>query len=203
VSARGGVPKKLCEGCDGPYYYVSPDETKVMYRKGLTGERQHLVIRDVASGTESVLLRHSKYNITHARVSWDERWIAFQTIISATRRQIFVAPARDWTETPESGWIAVTDGSGLDRNPTWSPDGNLLYFFSERDGFRCFWAQRLDPASKRPVGPAFEVQAFHQARRSLMAFREIIDIGFSVARDRIVFSMPEYTGNIWMARLPQ
>ena len=39
--------------------------------------------------------------------------------------------------------------------PIWSPDGNLLYFLSERDGFRCIWGQKLDPASKRPLGAPF------------------------------------------------
>jgi hypothetical protein len=126
----------------------------------------------------------------------------FQTVTSQTQRQIFVARLQNWTAAGENDWIPITDGSGLDRNSVWSPDGNLLYFLSERDGFRCFWAQRLEPASKRPLGPAFAVQHFHQARRSLMAFNEVVEIGLSVARDKIVFSMPEYTGNVWMARFP-
>jgi hypothetical protein len=50
----------------------------------------------------------------------------------------------------------------------WSPNGNLLYFVSERDGFRCIWAQRLDPGSKRPVGALFAVYHSHSPQRSLM-----------------------------------
>ncbi len=203
VSVRGGVPKKLGEPCDGPFYYVSADETKMIFRKGLSRERQHLVMRNLASGEETTVAKHSKYNLTAARVSADERWIVFQTVIGPTQRQILVAPLRNWEAPPENEWIPITDGSGLDRNAVWSPEGSLLYFLSERDGFRCFWGQRLDAATKRPVGPAFEVQPFHQARRSLMSFQEVFWIGPSVARDKIVFSMPEYTGNIWMAKLPQ
>lgn len=31
-------------------------------------------------------------------------------------------------------------------------------FFSDLEGFRCIWAQRLDPATKQPEGPAFAVR---------------------------------------------
>jgi len=49
----------------------------------------------------------------------------------------------------------------IDRYVWWSPDGNLLYFISERDGFVCLWAQRLDPATKHPQGAAFPIRHFH------------------------------------------
>ena len=38
------------------------------------------------------------------------------------------------------------------KKPFWSPDGNLLYFLSSRDGFLCLWAQWLDPSTKHPLG---------------------------------------------------
>jgi hypothetical protein len=47
------------------------------------------------------------------------------------------------------------------------PDGNALYYASERDGYRCLWVQRLDAATKRPVGEAQVLQHFHDARASL------------------------------------
>ena len=52
--------------------------------------------------------------------------------------------------------------------PRWSPDGNLLYYISEADGFRCIRARRLDPATKRPIGQPLDVYHSHSARRSLM-----------------------------------
>ena len=74
----------------------------------------------------------------------------------------------------------------------------MLYFISDRDGSRCIWAQPLDPLSKRPVGEAFEVFGVHDARRSLMRRALFGDVGLSVARDKLVFSMDEISGNIWM-----
>ena len=100
---------------------------------------------------------------------------------------------------PESECVGITD-CRLDDKPRWSPDGNVLYFVSEQDGFRCIWALRLDPATKRPLGAAFPIFHAHEARRSLM------NIGWgelqiSVARDKIVFNLSERTGNIWTMKL--
>src|SRR5262249_16266867 len=120
-------------------------------------------------------------------------------IDAATRRQIFIAPVRGDAVPGEAEWLPVTDGSGLDRNAVWSPDGSLLYFLSERDGFRCIWAQRLDHGAKRPVGAPFAVHHFHQARHSLMPAQEVSRIGLSVVRNKIIFSMAETRGNIWLA----
>jgi hypothetical protein len=85
--------------------------------------------------------------------------------------------------------------------PRWSPDGNTIYFLSGRDGFRCFWGQRLNPATKDPAGEPFAVQHFHRTRRSLRYIQDSGAIGLAVARDRIVFPLAELTGNIWLTKL--
>jgi hypothetical protein len=106
--------------------------------------------------------------------------------------------------SPDGKFLAYAsdrDGSGLDRNAVWSPDGNLLYFLSERDGFRCVWAQRLNAVTKHPVGAPFEIYHFHEAKYSLMPAQEIARIGLSVTRDKLIFSMAETKGNIWLAAL--
>ena len=89
----------------------------------------------------------------------------------------------------------------MDRYACWSPNGNLLYFLSERDGFRCIWAQHLEPATKRPSGAAFAVRHFHTSRRSLVTIGDPIATGLSVGVGKLVFSMTERTGNIWMTNL--
>ena len=102
------------------------------------------------------------------------------------------------TAAKEADWIPVTDGLQSEGDVAWSPDGNLLYFLSERDGFRCIWAQRLAPVTKQPQGEAFPVRHFHTARQSLKTIDRPDLIGLSATRDRLVFSMSELTGNIWM-----
>jgi serine/threonine protein kinase len=196
----GGMARKFCQECPGVGIMDWFDAgRKVLYKRGLTNQTK-LILHDIDSGRETLFLEHPKYSATAARFSPDGRWVSFQIVIeAATRRQIFIAPVRGSAAAGEAEWIPVTDGSGLDRNAVWSPDGNLLYFLSERDGFRCFWAQRLEPAGKRPVGAAFPVYHFHQARNSLMPAQEVGRIGLSVTRNKIIFSMAETDGNIWLA----
>jgi serine/threonine protein kinase len=134
--------------------------------------------------------------------SWDGQWLTFHVVNSENSRQIYVTPFREGRPTPRSEWVAVTDGKRLDRNPQWSPDGNLLYFMADRDGARGIYAQRLDPVTKHPVGALFEVEMFRSARRSMMQFANSGESWPAVARDKIVFPLGEMTGNIWLTRLP-
>jgi hypothetical protein len=97
-------------------------------------------------------------------------------------------------------WIAVTDGRALDDLPRWAPGGDRLYYISSRDGFLCIWSQRLDPATKKPVGPPDAAQHFHARRHSIGG----INYGatdLAVTRDSIIFNLAELRGNIWMAEL--
>jgi hypothetical protein len=75
--------------------------------------------------------------------------------------------------------------------------GGLLYYYSDRDGNMCLWAQRLDPLSRKPIGQAFPVQHFHNTRQSL---RDIprIQLGMALAKKEIILDVGDTTGNIWM-----
>jgi Tol biopolymer transport system component len=200
VSATGGVPRQVCADCDGPLYGWSSDTQKVIYRDNPPDRPGRVRARYIDSSRDDVLVEHPKYAITFPRLSADERWILFQTVITQTQRGIFVAPLRDWHAAPESSWIPITNGHTPDRMAVWSPDGNLVYFLSERDGFRCFWAQRVDATTKRPRGDPFVVQHFHQARRGFLP-DDFSGLPLSVGPDKLVFQMRERTGNIWLATI--
>ena len=92
----------------------------------------------------------------------------------------------------------MKDGSDDSNVPWWSPDGNLLYWLMNRDGFVCIWARRLDPSTKAPKGDAFAVLHLHEARRSLAGTGSG---GFSPAlsRDKLILNLPEDSSNIWLA----
>lgn len=124
----------------------------------------------------------------------------FQTVINQRQRQIFVASIHGWRAAPESSWVPLTDGRTPDRNAIWALDGTLVYFLSERDGFRCFWAQRLDAKTKRPKGEPFAIRHFHQARLSHDP-DEFAGIQLSVGSEKLVYPGRERTGNIWLAKL--
>jgi Tol biopolymer transport system component len=103
---------------------------------------------------------------------------------------IAVAPIDGPRPVPESAWIKISDEAPEDR-AGWSPDGKMLYFTSERDGHRCFYAQRVDGVSRRPVGEAFAVQHFH---RNLWYLHG----GWSTADGKIVFGLVDGRENVWM-----
>jgi Tol biopolymer transport system component len=172
----------------------SPDGTQILY---WWGEPVRYSTIDLATRQKRDVIRHPKYNIHNAQYSPDGRWLSFNIPKETGISSVFIAPLHDGVARPESEWIVVSDGSASDPKAWWSPDGNLLYFFSNRDGFICLWAQRLDAQTHRPAGVAFAVLHFHQARHPI---HDAV-FGPAILRGRMIFSLLETTGNIWMAKL--
>jgi eukaryotic-like serine/threonine-protein kinase len=134
-----------------------------------------------------------------ARLSWDGKWVTFYRNVSGGGyTQIFAAPVTD-RPASDSDLIAVTDGKTWDALPEFSPDGRTLYFQSDRDGMRCLWACRLDPATKKPVGAPFAIAHFHKAGLSLAHVRPG-QRALTIARDKIIVTAAQRTANVWLAR---
>jgi eukaryotic-like serine/threonine-protein kinase len=198
LASTGGPVQKLCEGC-GYLLNWSPSGRELLH---YWGQPIRFGLLDVLSGARRTVLQHPTYELLRGIVSPDERWIAFHVPLAQNRSSVFVAPLRQ-VPAPESDWIRVTEGSGMDNWPFWSPDGRLLYFLSHRDGFRCVWAQPLDFETKHPVGSPNSVLHIHGARRSLSNWRSSGEMGMSLTPDALVFSLLDITGNIWMAEMEQ
>jgi hypothetical protein len=137
---------------------------------------------------------HPKYSLMRPQFSPDGRWIAFHATIAPGARQIFAAPFSS-PPAPLSQWIPVTDATTAHFSPDWSPDGKMIYFFSRLDGFTCLWSQRLVAATKQPIGSPISVYHFHRVRLTL-DHPAVYRVG--VARAKLVFSLAELTGNVWM-----
>ena len=187
---------------------VPPDGSEIVYATWDVDRREHTweihSINVETPGKTTRVLHHPKYQLWPESFTPDGRWITFVAAPRASSRltQVFVAPYRGGGLIEEKDWIEITDGSSGDAWPRFSPDGNRMYFVSDRDGFHCIWTQRLDPQTKKPVpGGLREVRHFHSARLSMNIRRDLG--GLSVARDKIVFSLAERTGNIWMAELTE
>ena len=133
-----------------------------------------------------------------------ESWISFMAVslTGPPRSRLFVAPYRGRVAIDSDEWIQLTDGWRWDDKPHWSHDGKVLFFLSDRDGFRCVWKLPLDPETKQPAGKPELVRHFHSASRSPMNLGTgALEIG--VTRDRIVINLGNLTGNIWMAELEE
>lgn len=194
---NGDVPEKVCNVCGMPSGGWSTDQQKVLY----DAEAPQVVsLFDVKTRHKTELLRQKGRAFTQAGFSPDDRWIVFLAGAGPGRQQVFVIPYRGNMPVPkEKQWIAITDGLALDSQPRWSPDGNLIYFVSNKDGFRCIWARRVDPNTKRPTGEPFAIAHLHSARWSIGNIPSVGQIGLGVSRDRIVVNLGTSTGNIWIA----
>jgi Tol biopolymer transport system component len=174
----------------------SPDGKRIVYYYWGSSARYGSI--DIVTHKRVEVIHHQK-NLHMLRLLPDGNWLTFHMPILLTegRSPILIAPLRNGVAAGESEWIPVTDGAGIEATPWSSPDGSILYFLSQRDGFQCVWAQHLDPVSKRPKGTPFEVAHFHGARHKL---REA-GFGPGIAADKLVFTMSDSTGNIWMTKM--
>jgi eukaryotic-like serine/threonine-protein kinase len=183
VPASGGAPEMVCEAC-GEATDWSSDGKRII---GNTVDGRAWVL-DVASRRKTDLLRTRHWMATRA-FSPDNRWFTF---LDGTFGRAYMAPFRGEAAIDESAWIDIMDGEPA----PWSPDGKLVYTLSGRDGYLCIWAQRLDAATKKPVGAPFAVFHSHNARISLSNQTEV---SVALGQDTMLFNMGERTGNIWMA----
>ena len=198
VPSSGGEAEPLCVDCGDSYVQDwSKDNTRLLF---VTGRPAAVFVLDLRSGKKTLALQRSK-DLWQAQLSQDDRWISvLEAVADEEGTRVLVAPFRDGS-TPAAGeWIAVTTGEHWDDKPRWSPDGNLMYFTSLRDGFHCLWAQRLRPDTKQPVGAAFAVYHAHSARLS-MNNTGFLGLEMAVARDQLYINLGELSGNIWTTRL--
>ena len=196
VAAGGGAPQQVCDDC-GEVEQWSPDGTAILYVT--SDDPSGVGFLAVGASPNHRWLKHPRYGIYNPRFSPDGQWVAFNARPDRLApARVFVGRVQDSNVAAESKWVAITDDGEA---PAWSPQGGLLYFWSDRDGSPCLWAQRLDPSSRRPAGPPLNIQHFHSRG---LSWRNLY-LGapdLAVVRDRIVFNLGEHTGNVWMTELP-
>jgi eukaryotic-like serine/threonine-protein kinase len=188
VAGRTATPREFCDTCLLHSFFPDPGKAVVEYDDGL-------VRQDLTNGRRSLLLRWENSRIFDAEVSPDGRWMAVTLGEKSGRNTIYLVPLRD-APASEQDWIVVGQEDYMLDSPSWSADGNILYFLSEKDGRTCVWAQRLEPNTRKPVDPSFEV--YHEGHPGLVPrrWRKI-----ALARDRLIALMEETTGNVWLANL--
>ncbi len=148
-----GVTRIVCSNC-GEFRDWSADGTRMLVL------REHALVEISAAGAaaERMVVEGAEYDPLEAVYSPDGKWIAMVAgVRGKTKLQGVILPSRG---APPAEWIPVAEEL-YNLALHWAPDGNLLYYFSRKDDYRCLWAQRLDPVTKRPVGAAIAVEHFH------------------------------------------
>jgi eukaryotic-like serine/threonine-protein kinase len=196
VPATGGLPKKLCDKCGRPVDWLA-DRSKLLV--DFAGPKQRDIhIVDVATGQSTPLLQHPEFQLTMPRVSPDGRVLTFSEVRPGRTRRINLVPFTG-EAIPESQWSVVLDGADFDRQPVWSPSGDIIYFLSDRDGTRCVWAQRVDTSTRKAVGPPYAAHHIHQVRYYLNDVGDPAAVGLTVVNGQMYFAGFEIRSNVWMA----
>jgi Tol biopolymer transport system component/DNA-binding winged helix-turn-helix (wHTH) protein len=132
------------------------------------------------------------YSLYQPHLSPGNRWIVFEAVANSPNPEsaLYVVPASG------GPWTRITDGRHWDDKPRWSPDGRTIYFVSGPGGFFNIWGIRFDPDAGKPVGQPFQISKFDSPR--LMILRSIPFVGLSLTQNKLVVTMAEESGSIWM-----
>jgi serine/threonine protein kinase/Tol biopolymer transport system component len=194
VPAQGGSPELVCDDCGNPQAWLSP--TKILFLRNEPAPASIFEL-DTATGQKRPLLQHSEIPVYVCNLSADRRWLVFKGDLGALRTKIFAAPVPGDGPVLAESWVPVTGGDAWDDLPRWAGNGRLIYFFSDRDGFRCIWARRFDPAGQHPTGDIFAIRHFHQISPSLSNL-SLSEFELDAAPNKLVFPLAETSGDIWM-----
>jgi Tol biopolymer transport system component len=197
----GGSPRKVCDDCQ-IYGWLRSNDAVIALRRATDS----VVSVDLQSLAEVTILaapgpgvprtpdtrRPVGGRISRPDVSPDERFISF-----VTDGQAWVAPFSSSSLISRDDWQPIHKFTrNGDRTCGWSPDGRLVYFLLENDGFRCLYAMPIDPRTGRAIGEATAVAHFHRASR------EWGSTGYTTAvvKGLFVFNQVESSGNVWMLK---
>ena len=125
-------------------------------------------------------------------LSPDQNWVAI-----IHRNKLFLAPIHNSVAGPDDQWVQVTDGSDSVNTARWSPDGNLIYFVSNRDGHRCIWAQPLSPGTRRPEGQPGAVCHLHPPGPSLDHLSDEV-VTFDISTNKLTLVLGEFTSTLFL-----
>ena len=150
-----------------------------------------LLPADATSGAERrVLASDLKSNLWKARLSADQRWVAFTAPTGPGTSAIYAVPMAGGDR------VQITSGEFFDDRPRWSPDGRIVYLLSSRSGFFNVWARRFDPERGAALGEPFAVTAFNDPAQMIPP--RTVQLGMAISRDRLIIPIAAASGNIWV-----
>ena len=200
ISTAGGPARRVCSVCGFPQGFSSDGKwflTENSYRS--TG-RDRIGLVELATGKAREVASDPDHSLWNPYYSWDDKWMTFLMETGPNRYRIYITPVDNLIPAGPERWIQLTNGDYQDNKPQFSPDGNTIYFTSNRDGPICLWALRLDP-TKHPLGDPFVVQHFLGVQRIYTGISHPHHMEVNIAKDRIITNLDEYHTDIWMLQL--
>jgi len=144
------------------------------------------------SGAKKII-SDSGFDLWQPHFSPDGRWIVFEATRNTNQKEesiLYVVP------TTGGPWTQISRGQNWDDKPRWAPDGKTIYFLSNSGGLFSVWGIRFDPSKGKPIGEPFRVAGFEKP--SLMIPTAIPEVALSVTQDKLVVTVEERSGSIWV-----
>jgi eukaryotic-like serine/threonine-protein kinase len=193
MGARGGQVRKIAD--QGYYPDWSPDGQEIIFSSAqvtdpfLRGSNVKLYGVQVASGR----LREIDAGLDAVQPRWSPRGlrIAFWGKDAAAQRDIWTVSARGGDP------VRVTNDAAVDWNPAWAPDGQFIYFISNRKGAPSLWRVPVDEASGRatgepepiigPLAQSWQLTLARDGRHLVFVERQVRDDLYAIAFDPVKY----------------
>ena len=185
--AEGGsiVRVQGCEGCSFHAFFPNPAEALVKISDRLMRHR--------LAGGGQVLLAQVQ-SVVDVALSPDGRRLAFTRAREDGTAALYET---DITRppSPPSSWRLVAADRNYLGSPAWSPDGEQLYYVSQRDGFPCVWVQ---PVAADGALAGASTAALHLHGGNGLYGRST---RVRVTADRLFVLLSQLKGDIWAVDL--
>jgi dipeptidyl aminopeptidase/acylaminoacyl peptidase len=107
---------------------------------------------------------------------------------------LYVAPVANPTEKSDPRKLVAEDRNFI-AAPEWSPDGKVLYYLSQRDGFKCVWAQPIAPHGT-PAGAPVAALHLHPGGGRMGG-----PLNVAVAKGQLFVLKTQLRGDVWSVQL--
>jgi hypothetical protein len=188
IETTGGVPKTVCSDCT--LHGFLSDNHHVLS----VAARRAVQLIDTQTGAVQDLLTVDRRQLSRPHASADDRWLAFNAADS--EMHTYVVPLIPDHPPAEDRWQRVDEPTTTGRPAGWALNAPILYLLLDTDGFRCLWAQRVDPVSGRLVGKPTVVRHFHREQMA-SALGVSTSLGNAVSATGFIFETIAQRSDIW------
>ena len=187
VPTSAGSVRKLCDDCI-PHAWLG-DSNRLVVEFRDSGPR--LRVLDTRSLTTQPLFDTDK-PLQRVFMTADDRWVA----VGAPNVAWIVRfePGHAATPAQASTTVTLPASDVISRIAGWSPNGRLLYSLLGIDGFRCLYAQRIDPTGSTPPGTPEVVHHFHDPERAWGS----TPMGNAITPRGFILDQVEKSASIWL-----
>jgi Tol biopolymer transport system component/tRNA A-37 threonylcarbamoyl transferase component Bud32 len=176
--------RALCEDCFVLDFFDNP--AAILVRIG-----NRFLRHPLGSGSPEVLAEVS--SVLDAALSPNGDWLAFIQARADGRAALYMVNIRRPAPAP-ADWKLLAEDRNYLGSLAYSPDGKVLYYVSQRDGFPCVWAQPIAPDGT--PGAAFPALHLHPGSS---IFTEADNI--AIASNKLFVLRTDIRGDIWSIKL--